>query len=161
MKPAFPRAARAASTAVLTGALLSVTAACGTENENNGQAAPARAAWEEPAAYAYTLESTQGERSLLGKFRVTVRDGAVAKAVGLDDSARRLVARSPGQVPTLGALLAELNQAREKNADRAEAAYAADGHPERITIDWLENAIDDEALYVISDYDVPGAGPSS
>ncbi|MFF3346446.1 DUF6174 domain-containing protein [Streptomyces sp. NPDC002779] len=54
-----------------------------------------------------------------------------------------------------------MNQAREENADKAEAEYAADGHPERITIDRLENAIDDEALYVISDYDVPGAGPSS
>ncbi|MER7575014.1 DUF6174 domain-containing protein [Streptomyces sp. NPDC126514] len=152
MKPALLRAARAAATAVLAGALLSMTAACGTEGENTGRAAPARAVWEEPAAYAYTLESTQGERSLLGTFRVTVRDGAVTKAVGLDDSARRLVASSPDQVPTIGALLAELNQARKENADQAEAEYAADGHPERITIDWLENAIDDEALYVISDY---------
>lgn len=148
----IPLRARAISTAALVGALLSVTVACGPEEEGNGQPAPGGVGWEEPAEYAYTLESTQGERALIGKFRVTVRDGAVTKTVGLDDSARRLVAQSPDQVPTIGALLEELNQARKENADKAEAEYAADGHPERITIDWLENAIDDEALYVISDY---------
>lgn len=151
MNPALLRV-RTISTAVLVGTLLSAAVACGTEEENNGQAAPGEPVWVEPAEYAYTLESSQGERALIGKFRVTVRDGAVTKAVGLDDSARRLVAQSPDQVPTIGALLEELNQARKENADEAEADYAADGHPERISIDWLENAIDDEALYTISDY---------
>ncbi|WP_328875962.1 DUF6174 domain-containing protein [Streptomyces sp. NBC_00287] len=147
-----PRA-RAVSAALLVGALLSVTVACGAEDEGNGSPAQSGAVWEEPAAYTYTLESTQGERALIGKFQVTVRDGAVTKAVGLDDSARRLVDQSPDQVPTIGDLLDELNQARKENADKAEAEYADDGHPERITLDWLENAIDDEALYVISDYE--------
>ncbi|MDT9696894.1 DUF6174 domain-containing protein [Streptomyces sp. P17] len=147
-----PRA-RAVSAAVLVGALLSVTVACGSEDESNGRPAQGEAVWKEPAAYTYTLESTQGERSLIGTFRITVRDGAVTRAVGLDDSARRLVDRSPEQVPTIGDLLEEMNQARKENADKAEAEYADDGHPERITLDWLENAIDDEALYVISDYE--------
>ena len=145
--------ARALSAAVLGGALLSTIAACGSEE---GGVAPAgarqEAVWEEPAAYTYTLESTQGERALIGRFKVTVRDGEVAEAVGLDDSARRLVAQSPDQVPTIGDLLDELDQARQEKADKAEAEHAADGHPERITIDWLENAIDDEASYVITDY---------
>ncbi|WAZ26046.1 DUF6174 domain-containing protein [Streptomyces cinnabarinus] len=152
MTSAPPRA-RALSVAVLCAALLSAMVGCGTEDDSNGRTAASSAAWKEPAAYTYTLESTMGERSLLGKFRITVRNGEVTKAVGLDDSARRLVKRSPDQVPTIGDLLAELHQAREENADKAEAEYAADGHPVKISLDWLEDAIDDEALYVITDYE--------
>ncbi|MGV9454506.1 DUF6174 domain-containing protein [Streptomyces sp. NPDC003635] len=152
MNPVLRRA-RALSAAVLGGALLSMTAACGSEEDGVVSAgARQEVTWEEPAAYTYTLESTEGERALIGKFKVTVRGGEVAEAVGLDDSARRLVAQSPDQVPTIGDVLAELDQARKEKAHRAEAEHAADGHPERISIDWLENAIDDEASYVITDY---------
>ncbi|MEU6377148.1 DUF6174 domain-containing protein [Streptomyces sp. NPDC046909] len=133
--------------AVLAGSL----AACGDE------AAPSAPEWEEPAAYTYTLTSTEGERALIGTFRITVRDGEVAKAVGLDDSARRVVRQLPDQVPTLGALLDQLEQARGEDADTAEAEYAADGHPTRIFLNWEENAVDDEARYAISDYE-PAAG---
>ncbi|MER6678195.1 DUF6174 domain-containing protein [Streptomyces sp. NPDC000983] len=146
---------RARAAAVLCVALLLTTAGCG--DDGDAPAASVGREWKEPAAYTYTLESTLGERSLLGRFRVAVRDGEVAEAEGLDDSARRLVERSPDQVPTIGDLLAELEGAREEDADKAEVEYAADGHPERITLDWEENATDDEALYVISDY-APAAG---
>ncbi len=40
--------------------------------------------------------------------------------------------------------------------DTAEAAYAADGHPVRIPLDWEKNAIDDEARYVINAYEPTG-----
>ncbi|MDF3145656.1 MULTISPECIES: DUF6174 domain-containing protein [unclassified Streptomyces] len=113
---------------------------------------PTSARWQEPASYSYTLGSSGGERGLLGTFRITVRDGAVAEAVGLDDSSRRVVEDIPDAVPTIGALLDELDQARRDDADTAEAQYAADGHPVRISLDWEENAIDDEALYLISAY---------
>ncbi|MGW3953493.1 DUF6174 domain-containing protein [Streptomyces sp. NPDC004752] len=106
--------------------------------------------WEEPAAYSYTLTSSAGERALIGTFRVTVRDGEVVNAVGLDESGRRVAEQSPAALPTLGDLLAELDGARRENAARAEADYAADGHPTRIALDWAENAVDDEALYVVS-----------
>ncbi|NNN32371.1 hypothetical protein HLK59_18795 [Streptomyces sp. S3(2020)] len=135
------------SVAVLVGGL----AACGDEAE------PAASAWEEPAAYTYTLTSSEGERALIGIFRITVRDGEVTKAVGLDDSARRVVRELPDQVPTIGALLEELEQARGDDADTAEARYAADGHPTRIEIDRERNAVDDEVRYDISTYE-PAAG---
>ncbi|WP_240926396.1 DUF6174 domain-containing protein [Streptomyces sp. JB150] len=109
-------------------------------------------AWTEPEAYSYTLQSSGGERALLGSYRVTVRDGRVTDARGLDDSARDMVKRLPGQVPTLGGLLRELERARQEDADEAAAEFAADGHPVRISLDWDANAVDDEALYVISDY---------
>ncbi|MFI5555113.1 DUF6174 domain-containing protein [Streptomyces sp. NPDC051738] len=146
--------ARTVSRAALTAGLLCAVAACGTESKS----APAGggATWQEPASYAYTLRSTEGERTLLGTFRITVRDGAVVEAVGLDDSGRRVVEDVPDAVPTIGELLDELEQARRDDADKAEAEYAAEGHPARISLDWEENAIDDEALYVISAYEPTG-----
>ncbi|MFF5969013.1 DUF6174 domain-containing protein [Streptomyces collinus] len=149
--------------AVLAGGLLCATSACGRATPSNSGAESrspgvhSERAWDEPASYAYTLTSSEGERSLIGAFRVTVRDGKVVKAVGLDDSGRWVVRQLPGEVPTLGELLAEMAQARRDEADTAEAEYAADGHPVRILLDWEKNAVDDEALYVISDYE-PAAG---
>ncbi|MDQ0603686.1 hypothetical protein QF037_008031 [Streptomyces canus] len=129
--------------AVLVGGL----AACGEE------AKPAAPAWEEPASYTYTLTSSEGERALIGTFRITVRGSEVTKAVGLDDSARRVVRQLPDPVPTLGALLKELEQARGDDADTARARTAADGHPTHIELDWEENAVDDEVRYDITDYE--------
>ncbi|MBE8470626.1 DUF6174 domain-containing protein [Streptomyces justiciae] len=134
-----------------TAGLICAVAACGAET--SATSAREEVTWEEPASYSYTLRSSEGERSLIGRFRVTVRDGKVTEAVGLDDSARRFVARTPEQVPTLGALLGELEQARSDDADIAEAEYAADGHPERIFLDRDENAVDDEARYVVESYE--------
>lgn len=151
MTSAAPLAARAVGPAVLIGGLLCAVAACGNGTEKAGT--QRRAPWQEPASYSYTLRSSEGERALLGAFRITVRDGAVAKAVGLDDSGRRLVEGAPDAVPTIGELLDELEQARQDDADTAEAQYAADGHPVSISLDWEKNAIDDEARYVISAYE--------
>jgi hypothetical protein len=81
-----------------------------------------------------------------------VENGKVTKANGLDDSARRVVKDLPAEVPTIGDLLAEAEAAREDDADTVDIDYAADGHPTRISLDWEKNAIDDEALYVISGY---------
>ncbi|MDO0911033.1 DUF6174 domain-containing protein [Streptomyces sp. DT2A-34] len=134
----------------LIAGMLCAVAAC--DNETSTAPASARATWQEPASYTYTLRSSEGERSLLGTFRITVRDGAVAKAVGLDDSGRHVVEDVPEAVPTIGGLLGELEQARRDDADTAEVEYAADGHPVRISLDWEEDAIDDEARYVISAY---------
>ncbi|MFE0250180.1 DUF6174 domain-containing protein [Streptomyces sp. NPDC059010] len=145
------RTARAVSRAVLIGGLLCGAVACGNGAESVGT--QSRAPWQEPDAYTYTLQSSAGERTLLGTFRITVRDGAVAEAVGLDESARRIVEDVPEAVPTIGELLDELEQARRDDADKAEAKYAADGHPVRISVDWMEHAIDDEALYLISAYE--------
>ncbi|PWI20142.1 hypothetical protein DI272_42785 [Streptomyces sp. Act143] len=139
------------STTALTAALICTVGACGTKGSANSPSE--ETTWKEPAAYTYTLTSSEGERSLIGTFRITVRDGEVTEAVGLDDSARRFVAQTPDQVPTLGALLAELAQARRDAADTAEAEYATDGHPARIFLDWDENALDDEARYVVEAYE--------
>ncbi|MDK1342894.1 DUF6174 domain-containing protein [Streptomyces sp. 378] len=160
---AAARAVRAVSGAVLSAGLICAVAACGsgTSTSPTASAAPGTPSasghsgvfWREPASYAYTLRSSEGERNLLGTFRVWVRDGAVVKAVGLDGMGRRAVESTPDAVPALGELLRELEQARQGGADTAEAEYApGDGHPVRIVLDWEENAVDDEARYTISAY---------
>ncbi|MDG4862587.1 DUF6174 domain-containing protein [Streptomyces sp. T-3] len=127
-----------------------------TPRAEAGTAAPSvvRAAeWKEPAAYTYTLESRGGERSGLGKYRITVRDHKVVEAVGLDEPARQMLEGGLDRVPTLGDLLNEYEDARGKDhADVAELENAADGHPMRITLDYLKNAIDDEAEFLITKY---------
>ncbi|MDT0571708.1 DUF6174 domain-containing protein [Streptomyces sp. DSM 3412] len=142
---------------------MGMTAACdgGTSSEPKGRASPAPTTtrnavmWQEPASYVYTLTSTS--QALAGKFRVTVRDGKVADAVGLDENSRSLVKQGPDRIPKIGDLLDMLEKAWEEQADTAEVKYAVGGHPARITLDVDENAVDDEAEYVITGYE-PGAG---
>ncbi|WP_028800027.1 DUF6174 domain-containing protein [Streptomyces sp. 142MFCol3.1] len=148
-----PRPRTALPVVALTGALVWSTSACGHDAvTSSARQENTVSAWKEPASYSYTLESSEGERSLIGKFRITVRGGKVSKVVGLDDSGRRVVKGMPDEVPTIGALLKQVDQARRDHADTAEVAYAADGHPARISLDLDENAVDDEARYVISAY---------
>jgi hypothetical protein len=141
--------ARALSVAALVGALVCATAGCGS-GEPESAAAPTRTTWREPESYAYTLTSTT--QVLAGTFRVRVRGGKVTEAVGVGEDSRRQVRELPGEIPTIGELLKRLAKARSDNAHTADVEYAADGHPLRITLDWDKNAIDDEALYVISSY---------
>ncbi|GAA0307310.1 DUF6174 domain-containing protein [Streptomyces turgidiscabies] len=162
---------RLLSSVVLVGGLLCTVVGC---EKDAGASEPGRSSsavspapsssfssfaesWKEPASYAYTLTSSEGERSLVGTFRVTVRDGKVAKVVGLDESGRGAVRRAPEEVPTIGGLLDQLARAHDEGADTAEAEYAPDGHPVRITLDPEENAADDEEAYVITDYEPQSA----
>ncbi|MFF1291698.1 MULTISPECIES: DUF6174 domain-containing protein [unclassified Streptomyces] len=149
---AIRRRPRFVSSAALAG-LLCTTSACGSsrsaEPAETGEQTPT---WAEPASYAYTL--TSATQVPAGTFRVTVRDGTVTEAVGTDTDSRRQAQDLRDEVPTIGELLKRLNQAR---SDEAEAEYAYDGHPVRISLGWDENGIDDEALYVISARE-PAAG---
>ncbi|GAQ63562.1 DUF6174 domain-containing protein [Streptomyces scabiei] len=149
--------------AVLVAGTTGMTAACegGTASpEATGRASPGdttaanKVMWREPASYVYTLTSTS--QVLTGRFRVTVRDGEVADAVGLDGDGRKALADGPGRVPSIGDLIDRLESAWQEGADTAEAEYAPDGHPSRITLDPVENAIDDEAEYVIGGLEAGG-----
>jgi hypothetical protein len=108
--------------------------------------------WVEPADYSFTLASSCGERSLIGTFRVTVRNHETLAIRGLDASAIAF----PGdasEVPTLAELLQEADDARAGNASSVEVeTHPVDGHPVNIAIDWMANAIDDEACYRVTDY---------
>ncbi|KND43997.1 hypothetical protein IQ64_15135 [Streptomyces stelliscabiei] len=153
-KPATVRVRhRALTAAALAGASIALLSSCGEEPTAAATPAPA---WTEPSAYRYTLTSSEGERALIGTFEVTVRDGKVEKATGLDDSARRLVDRSPSDVPTIAELLRQADAARGDGADAVDVDYAKDGRPTAISIDWEEDAIDDEEAYTLSGYEALG-----
>jgi hypothetical protein len=148
--------ARIVATAALLGTLPLATTTCGSSTATtSADVKEPQSGWQEPAQYSYTL--TSSTQVLAGTFRVKVRNGQVAEVVGLDEDSRRQARDLPGEVPTLGKLLNTLHRARSEDADTAEAEYAADGHPVRISLDWDENSIDDEALYAISAYE-PGPG---
>ena len=87
-----------------------------------------------------------------------MRDGRVTKAVVVDEDSRRVVRQLDGQVPTIADLLAEAEAARDEHADRVDVDHAGDGRPTHISLDWDENAIDDEAVYHLGDYR-PAGGP--
>ncbi|MFC9845324.1 DUF6174 domain-containing protein [Streptomyces sp. NPDC060223] len=157
------RARSALSAAAMIAGVAGLTTACtgGTSPDTSAGMSPGGAtarsytSWNEPASYVYTL--TAHEQALPGSFRVTVRDGKVAEAVGLDDNGREVVKQGLDRIPRIGDLLDRWENARNKHAHTAELEHAADGHPSRITLDQDDNAIDDEAEYVISSYE-PAAG---
>jgi hypothetical protein len=151
---------------VLCGAIL-VVAAAGCANQPTGSAggapAPSPPAWSEPADYKFAFESSCGEQPLIGRFRATVADGAVAHTEGLDDAGRRaLMLRIANLVPTLGQMEKQAAEARAAGADVTVDRDPADGHPTAIRIDPAKNAVDDETCWTISDYTIGGQpGPSA
>ncbi|MEJ3745930.1 DUF6174 domain-containing protein [Actinomycetes bacterium KLBMP 9797] len=135
---------------ILAGLLMTMMAAaagaCGDEP-------PPASGWQEPENYTYVLQSSCGERPLLGRFRITVDGGEVTAAEGLSEADRRSLASTELRPPTLAQLLDELAEARRTGADVAELTTdPADGHPAKIMIDPVERALDDEACYTISEY---------
>lgn len=124
-------------------------AACG-EASHTAKVAPA---WQEPSSYTYVLKSSCGERPLIGSFRITVENGQVTKAEGVGPADQRSLESTRLSPPTLGQLLDELAEARRNDAHQAElTSDPTDGHPTKIMIDPIENAIDDEACYAITGY---------
>jgi hypothetical protein len=97
---------RLVSAAVLVGGLMCAIAACGGEastsagsaegTKSKNTSAQNKTTWQEPLSYTCTLTSSEGERSLIGAFRVKVRDGEVAEAVGLDERVGGPVPDQPG-----------------------------------------------------------------
>ncbi|GAA4675390.1 hypothetical protein Prum_029650 [Phytohabitans rumicis] len=113
------------------------------------------ASWQEPGSYSYVLASQCGERLLLGRFRITVEQGKVTKAEGLDGSARRALEGKSDSPPTLRQLLDEWESARRDGAEVADLSTdPGDGHPTKIMIDPVKNAMDDEACYTITEFAV-------
>jgi hypothetical protein len=119
---------------------------------------PAPSAWVEPANYKFAFESSCGERALIGRFRVEVADGTVARTEGLDEAGRRaLMLRVADLIPTLGQMVAEAEAARARGADEVVIDRdPADGHPTAIRIDEEKNATDDETCITVSDYTAGG-----
>jgi hypothetical protein len=137
--------------------LLAALAGCARSN-GGGPDNPAGGVptWTEPANYIYVLESTCGERALIGRFQITVTNARVSRTEGLDEAGRRAVMlRLANLAPTLGKLVSDADKARRNGADKVEVKTdPTDGHPTSIRIDPEENALDDEECYAISDYTI-------
>src|SRR5574338_791833 len=107
------------------------------------------APFTEPASYTYVLGSRCGERSLIGRYSVTVTGGSVVGVEPLDDPAP--YSPAPGEVPTLSGII---DLALQALADGADAVHLlqdpADGQPISLDIDWDSTAIDDELCYTVS-----------
>lgn len=130
--------------------LLLTLAGCGNPEE-----ASSIPSWQAPDAYEFTLGSSCGERALIGEFRVTVENGSVVEAEGLNESGQAMLEHGfDDEVPTLSELLDRAANASEQGADVVEVQATDDGRPTEIDIDWDTNAIDDEACYQITDYSV-------
>jgi hypothetical protein len=110
--------------------------------------------WDAPSDYDFVVGSRCGEQSFIGTFRISVRNGKVERAEGLDESAASsLTYMSTADVPSLEDLVGFARRAREAGADVAEVVYdEEDGHPTRIDIDYRSAAIDDESCFVVSKY---------
>jgi hypothetical protein len=121
---------------------------------NESQPAASAPSWTEPPAYSFVLESTCGERPLVGRFRVSVANGAVTTVDGLDAAAKSsLEVREADLVPTMAQLLAEAETAREDGAEMVQTDLdPTDGHPTLIKIDRVTAETDDESCYKIDEY---------
>jgi hypothetical protein len=116
--------------------------------------------FREPVSYAYVL--ARGCGTPLGRYRTTVRNGAVVTAERLD----AVVPASPGnpavdpgpatgqdgeeiEVPALGELLEMARTAAEDGAEVNTTLDAADGHPVKVEITVPE---EDAECFTVSDY---------
>ncbi|MFL6071694.1 MAG: DUF6174 domain-containing protein [Actinomycetes bacterium] len=108
----------------------------------------AQAAWEEsgPDAYSLHLVSSCGERAGLGEFAITVdADGATAKPLDKWSDQPRIAS-----VPDL---FDEIKAGLDGNAESVQVEYHPTlGYPQRIDIDYVRKAIDDEVCYRVSDF---------
>ena len=113
-------------------------------------AVPERA-YTGPASYAYTL--TQSCFCIYsGPVRVTVADGRVVSVVALSDQDV-----PQDQIDAIGQTLVELTALAvraEREADDVEVRYHPTyGFPTRLDIDWVREAVDDEAVYTAADFE--------
>ena len=135
-------------TALMMAAMVLLSACAGAD----GSEASSIRSWQAPDAYRFTVESSCGERSFIGKFRVLVENGSIAEVEGLDEAGRALIGHGVEKVPTLSELLDEADSAEEEGADVVEVEATDDGRPTDIKIDWETDATDDEACYAITGY---------
>ena len=144
-------------------ALGSVSACVPTPDGAVPGLAGARAAWAEEGSgdYTVTLESTCGERALIGRFSVTVAGGVVTGIEGLDEPGRRNaeIPSLPEQVPSISGLLDRMAALEPEQVP--EASFdGATGMPTRAVIDPLPNGVDDEQCYDLSSYVPAGLSES-
>ncbi|MGH3360231.1 MAG: DUF6174 domain-containing protein [Nocardioidaceae bacterium] len=141
----------------LASSVCAAAAACSTaaDQPEPTPSAPSTAGWHapdpEPPSYAFTLNSSCGERAGLGVFRIRVEQHRPVEVRALgrwSDTAPRPAAQTLDR-------LAELAVRMEGRADEVTVRLGSDGLVERLVIDRIENAIDDEECYAVSNLRMP------
>lgn len=137
-------------------ALLVVSCSTGPEETDEGLG------WEEPAMYTFVVDSSCGERTFLGEYRVTVENAVVVNAEALDDTAAATLQSVGGTdfIPTVDEMVTEYLQAAESGADSSSLAIE-DDVPSLIEIDYDTEAIDDEVCYEISGFEELGGSSAT
>jgi hypothetical protein len=105
--------------------------------------------WTEPPAYTYVLTTgcTRGFND--ARYRVTVKDGEVVSAVGLEQQAK---AHPDHPVPTLGELAAWAVAAQAKNSQVRYDRDPVDGHPVAAGFAHDAMAVDAGECFRVSEY---------
>ena len=131
--------------------------ACGSADEPGASSDGGRSAesdvptdWTSPGPdYSYTVNAGCGERGgLVGLYRIRVSEGAVTEIRPLDKYSDDV---SPSAAPTIPDLIDEAARAEQDGADEVVVTTSPQGYPQRISIDRIAKAIDDEVCYTISD----------
>jgi len=104
-------------------------------------------AWTEPAGYRFVVDRKCGDGPSLGRYRVTVQDGAVTGAERIDGTTA--AGEEEIQVPTLGELMDLATTATDDGAEATVSLDPADGHPTEVRVQR-----DTEECFVVSDYSV-------
>ncbi len=119
--------------------------------------------WDAPEDYEFVLDSQCGERSDHGRYRIVVEGGEVVDVEAPEHRESEqgplidFVSEYRGPAPTLSELAAEAEAAEAEGAEVVELTRdPVDGRPTRLDIDWMEEALDDEACFVVSDYSPTG-----
>jgi len=120
----------------------------------------------EPAAYTFTLTHGCDEAAPLGKYKVSVRAGAVTGSQRIGGSAAPSAAASTdadlgpvnGQngeeidVPTLGELR-EMAQTASDDGGQVTTTYdGTDGHPVKVTINVTDEGSSGDDCWAVADY---------
>ncbi|MCZ3387283.1 MAG: DUF6174 domain-containing protein [Actinomycetia bacterium] len=103
-----------------------------------------------PVSYRMTLVSSCGERNGLGVFRVTVTPGGTSvEAVDR--------ASDETDIKTIPDLFAFIDETAASGAEVVDVEYDTDlGYPQKIDVDYVVDAIDDEACYTVKDFEPLG-----
>ncbi len=105
-------------------------------------------------AYRYTLDIDCF--CPWGRFDVVVRNGEVVQARRVGSGGVGGSGQPPGAL-TIDGLFTVVSQARSSSSPAANVTVSYDeryGYPQRISIDRIADAVDDEISYTVSDFQV-------
>lgn len=146
MRPVLVRALFLALTTVAVVAV----AGCSAEPDPSDEVTPSVSRSAIPGSYRYLLESSCGERGLIGRYRVVVRDGVVTSVENLNDDYD--YEPSLAEVPTLAGLADKAESAEPEAV--VDLVLDGSGLPKSLSIDHLPESIDDEECYDVSELEV-------